>query len=310
LALALLACQRDNPAFDPDVGGPEAGNEDTGDASTTQTSTTQTSAGDGDGDTGDGDGESGDGDGDGDPTTDGPDSGMEAPIELDMPVAECLVETREGLWPRFGRPELFEGGVCPLEVGKYVRVVGAVNGHWLVNPCPNGCYGYCDPQIQYVFGADGLQVGLATLFPPVNFNQNTPWIGCYYIEAEGLANETDDFCGYSSLSAHTDEGPGSRLLFNANRDSWGLATSAALHYQDWTPEIADTNVTCECDTLDCCRGSTVIAKYFSLGDPVLPGEVGGVILNMLPYTFYAAQAQGGTNCEIDPETSWALWTSP
>jgi hypothetical protein len=314
LALSLLACQRDNPAFDPDVGGADGGSEDNGETSTTQTSTTQTGdgdddTGDGDGDTGDGDGEAGDGDGDGDATADGPDTGMEDPGVLDMAVAECLIETHVGLWPRFGNPMQFDGGVCPAEIGTYVRVVGAAGGNWLASPCPNGCNQFCNVQLQHVVGADGLQVGLATLIPPVNFDPNMEWVGCYYVEAVALTKETDDACVYSSLSVHSDEGPGSMMLFNANRESWGLTPSAAGHYGDWAPELEDTQMTCECVGLDipCCPNSTVVAKQFVLGDPVPPGEVGGIFLNQVPYTFYAAQAQGGTNCEIDPETSWALW---
>jgi hypothetical protein len=229
-------------------------------------------------------------------------------IKLDMPVAECLVDTHDGLVPRFGAPGQFAGGSCPMDIATHVRVVGMVNGNWLASPCPQGCE-YCNLQMQHVVGADGLPNGLALLFPPVNFNPNMPWLGCYYVEAAALANESDDACVYSSLSAHTDEGPSSQMLFNANRDSWGLTPSAALHYQDWTPEVIDMDMACPCDGLDidCCMGSTVKAKQFSLGDPVPPGEVGAIFLNMWPYTFYAAQAQSGTNCEIDPETSWALW---
>jgi hypothetical protein len=315
LVFLLFGCQRDNPAFDPDVGGADGGSEDNGEASTTQTSTTQTSAGDGDGDgdagdgdgdagdgDGDGDGDAGDGDGDGDPSMEGP------VVKLDMPVGECLVDTHSGLVPRFGRPEQFEGGTCPAEIATYVRVGGVSGAHWLASKCPLGCGGFCDQQ-QHVIGAGGLPNGLAMLFPPVNFNPNTPWVGCYYVEAEALVSETDDACVYASLSAHTHDGPETPLLFNANRDSWGLTTSAALHYDDWAPEIVDGDMACPCDELeiDCCMGTTVKAKQFFLGDPVPPGEVGGILLNMFPYTFYAAQAQSGTTCDLDPETSWALW---
>jgi hypothetical protein len=309
LALVLSACQRENPAFDPDVGGSNGSSEDDGDASTTQTSVGD---GDGDGDTGDGDGEvgDGDGDGDGDQTTDGPDTGMEAPIEVDMPIGECLIETHEGLWPRFGAPAQFNDVDCQAEIGTWVRVVGSSGENWLANPCPGGCYSFCELQKQYVIGASGLPMGLATLFPPVNFDPNMEWLGCYYVEAVALTKQTDDACIYSSLSVHTGEGPQSRLLFHANRDSWGLTPSAAMQYDDWTPALSDTNTSCACDELEiaCCPGSTVVAKHFVLGDDIPPGEVGGLLLDMWPFTFYAAQAQGGTNCEIDPETSWALWS--
>jgi hypothetical protein len=307
LALALVACQRENPAFDPDVGGADDGSEDNAETSTTQTSTGD-GDGDGDGDTGDGDGEAGDGDGDA--STDGPDTGMEDPIELDMPIAECLVDTHVGLWPRFGAPFQFEQGICPAEIDMYVRVVGSSGEHWLASPSPNGCGNFFNVQTQYVIGASGLPVGLSGLIPPMMFDPNMAWLGCYYVEAAALTKETDDACVYASLSVHTHEGPASRLLFNANRDSWGLTPSAALHYNDWSPEIIDTDMSCACDELEieCCPGSTVIAKHFSLGDAVPPGEVGGLLLNMSPFTFYAAQAQGGTNCELEMETSWALWT--
>lgn len=312
LALALFACQRENPAFDPDVGGADGGSEGNGEASTTQSSTTPTTTGDGDGDAGDGDGDAdaGDGDGDGDPSMDGPtDSGMEDPLEPDMPVAECMVGTHEGLGPRFGAPSQFQGSACQPEIGMFVRVVGSFGDHWLASPCPTGCYGLCNLLTQHVVGVDGLPDGIATLFPPTIFNQNTPWLGCYYVEAEQLVKETDDACVYASLSAHTHEGSNSPLLFNANRDSWGLTPGAATHYNDWAPEIEDTDMSCACDLLDidCCMGSTVVAKQFWLDDPVPPGEVGEIILDQTPFTFYAAQAQGGTHCEIDPETSWALW---
>jgi hypothetical protein len=308
LALALFACQRENPAFDPAVGGSDGGSEDNGEASTTQTSTTQTSTtqtGDGDGDSGDGDGEAGDGDGDA--STDGPDTGMET-VENDMAVEACSVETHEGLWPRFGAPSQF-GGQCAPEIGTHVRVGASFGAHWLAIPCPLGCYQPCDLQKQHVIGADGLPDGLATLIPPIAFNPNMQWIGCYYVEAVALTKQTDDACIYASLSVHTDEGPNTAMLFNANRDSWGLTPSAATHYSEWTPEVIDTNMSCECDGLEieCCPGGTVVAKQFKLGVPVPIGETGNVNIDGSPFTFYAAQAQDGTDCEIGPETSWALW---
>jgi hypothetical protein len=303
--LVLVACQRENPAFDRDLGGADDDSEDDGDASTTQTS-----VGDGDGDTGDGDTGDGDtGDGDGDATADGPDTGMEDAIELDMPIEACFVETHEGLWPRFGAPSQFEQDVCPVEIEMYVRVVGSSGDHWLASPSQNGCNGFFNLQTQYVIGASGLPAGLATLIPPVNFDVNMPGLGCYYLEAAGLTKETDDACIYASLSVHTHEGPPSPLLFNANRDGWGLTPSAAMHFNDWKPVVIDTDMACECDDLEieCCPGSTVVAKLFALGDDVAPGGVDGIQLNMSPFTFYAAQAQGGISCDPEPETSWALW---
>jgi hypothetical protein len=303
LALALIACQRENPAFDPDGGGADGGTDDDGESSTTQTSTTQTSTTQGDGD---GDGDAGDGDGDGD--TD-PDTGMEAPVE-DLPTTMCEVETHEGLWPRVGKPEQFPGGTCPSSYGGFVRVAGLIGANWIANQCPGGCGDGCD-QAQMQMGADGLALGLAELIPPVAFDPNMSWIGCYYVEAVDNIKTTDDGCFYASFSVHTDEGPGSPLLFHANRDNRGLTPNAAMHYANWSPTIIDQEVDqCACDDLDidCCAGQTVIAKQFLLAEPVAPpGGTGSIIINQSPFIFYAAQAQSGTNCAIDPEVSWALW---
>jgi hypothetical protein len=330
VALALLAggqlggCQLANPAFDQPDGGADGGTEGNAD---TQSSTTMSTTGDGDpgdgdgdpgdGDPGDGDGDPGDGDpgdgdpGDGDPGDGDGDGGMEA-IEADLAMAACVVETHPGLWPRVGDPSKFDGGQCPAEFGMHVRVVGIVNGDWLASPCPTGCNLNCDLQKQLRIGADGLPSGLGVLIPPVNFNQQMPWIGCYYVEAEGLIGEEPGGCYYGSLSAHTDEGPQSPMLFNANRDKWGLTPGAATHYGDWQPPIVNQeDPGCACDQLqqvECCPGQMVVPKQFMIGNvPVLPGETMQVNIGGTLFSFYAAQAQGGTNCEIDPEVSWALW---
>jgi hypothetical protein len=311
----LLACQRENPAFDPDAGGADGGTEDDGETSTTQTSTTQTSTtqtsttqtGDGDGD-GDGDMGDGDGDGDGDP----PDTGMEAPIEPDLPPELCEVETHEGLWPRVGNPAQFLGVECPPSFDGHVRVVGVIGSNWLANPCPGGCGNVCDVQTQLQIGADGLPLGLGMLIEPIALDPNMPWVGCYYVQAVEPIKQTDDGCFYASLSVHTDEGPSSPLLFHANRDNHGLTPGAATHYANWFPLIIDQEVdSCACDDLeiDCCPGQTVIAKQFMLDGPIAPGDEGQIILNQSPFTFYGAQAQSGTSCAIDPEVSWALWAN-
>jgi hypothetical protein len=323
VALALFGCQLANPAFDPPDGGADGGTEDNGD--TLQSTTTQSTTGDGDGDgdagdgdAGDGDGDAGDGDGDGEGDGDAGDGdgdgdeGMEAPIEPDIGMTECIVETHSGLWPHFGEPSKFDGQQCPADVGMHVRVVSSDGGDWVVSPCPLGCNYFCEVNTQWRIGADGLQNGLAVLIPPMPFNQQLPWIGCYYVEATALVKQEFSGCYYGSLSAHTDEGPTSPLLFHANRESWGLTPGAAAQYGDWQPELEDqAEPSCACDQLEieCCPGHTVVAKQFVLGDAVPPGEVGQINLgnNAMPFTFYAAQAQGGTNCEIDPETSWALW---
>jgi hypothetical protein len=192
-----------------------------------------------------------------------------------------------------------------------VRPVGIVGKNWAANPCPQGCYASCDQGAQFQIGADGLEPGLAALIAPVAFNPNMTWVGCYYVEAVENIKQTDGGCYYASLSVHTDEGPNTALLFHANRDSHGLTPGAALHYGNWMPELVDQDQPpCACDELEgveCCPGSDVVAKQFMLGDPVLPGGMAPIFINQSPFTFYAAQAQSGITCGIDPETSWALW---
>lgn len=304
LALALVGCQRENPAFNPDVGG-DVGTE--GDASTTQTSTTQTTTtmsttGDGDGDPGDGDG-----DGDGEP-----DGGMESPVE-DIPDEVCEVETHEGLWPRLGSPNQFLGQECPPSYIGNVRVHQSDGAYWLGGHCQFGCDG-CDQFTLWQIGAEGLDEGLAGLFPPMSFDPNAPWVGCYHIVAETHIKQTNEACYYASLSVHVGENAEGPLLFNANRESSGLTDGAAVQYDDWKPPVADQMVpACLCDDLEipCCSGSMVVAKHFILGEPVFPGgEPHQLMLNQSPFMFYGAQAQSGTTCGLDPETSWALWRSP
>ncbi len=321
VALALSSCTIANPAFDPDGGKADGGTEGNGD--TTQSGDGEPGDGDaGDGDPSPGDGEPGDGDpgdgdpgdgdpGDGDPGDGDGDSGMEAPIEPDVGVPACFVETHPGLWPYFGAPGKFDLQQCPAEIGMYVRVVASDDGNWIASPCPGGCYSLCELQKQLQIGVGELGVGLATLFPPLPFDQQLPWVGCYFVEAVGLVKEENIGCYYSSLSIHRDQSPSAPMLFNANRESWGLTPIAIQKYGDWQPLMVDQDVpTCACEQLEqgeCCPGHTVVAKHFTLGDPVFPGETGFINLLNTPFTFYGAQAQGGTSCEIDPETSWALW---
>jgi hypothetical protein len=308
LALASVGCQQTNPAFNPDGGGD--GSEGDGDSTTTQTDTTQSttqSSGDGDGDGDGGDGEGGDGDGD---TMDGPDGGMEAPVE-DLPMEMCEVETYEGLWPHFGGPEQFLNNTCPPGFSGIVKVAGSVGSDWLVSHCPGGCSAACDLQTQWQFGAENLDTGPATLFPGNGLDPNQPFIGCYWIEVAENVKVTESACYYASISVHTHEGPESPLLFNANREGYGLTPGADVQYGSWEPPIIDQAApTCQCDELEieCCPGSTVIAKQFQLQIPVLPPNgTGQVHINQNEFTFFGAQAQSGTTCDDTPDVSWALW---
>ena len=308
LAIALVACQRTNPAFDQDDAG-NAGTDDDGDTSTTQTNTTQTNTTQSTTDTGDGDGDPDAGDGDAD-TMDPPDTGMEDPIADMLPEA-CMVEPNPGLWPRFGRPEQFLNNTCPPGYSGQVRVWGSAGSDWLVGHCQLGCSGPCDMQTQWQLGADNLDPGPAVLYPQMGFNPNTPTVGCYYVEVEQNIKQTDGACYYASLSIHRHDGPSSPLLLNANREGYGLTQSAIVQYGDFMPQTSEQQLdTCVCDGLEfeCCPGHTVVAKQFDLSDPVIPPSGTGTInLVDTAFTFLGAQAQSGTTCAVEPEISWAIW---
>lgn len=300
-----LGCQLPNPAFNGDLGdGDTTGTSDTSDptAGSTSASTSASTT-------------TGDGDGDGDPATsdDGPlDTGMEAPDDgpkLDMMVEGCDVPTTEGLWPRFGAPAQFDNQQCSDVVNKYVRVVDGDNGDWVVNTCEQFCANCNDGQ-ELIVSAKSLD--LATLFPPEDFVPNQPWIGCYFVQAAPLLYVENDACIYGSLSIHSDEGPGSQLFFNANRESIGLTVSAVSQIGDWQPPLADQLEAdqCACADLDidCCPNHTVIAKKFLLDNnvPVYPGEDDLTMIAQQMWQFWGVQAQSGVICEPNPETSWAI----
>jgi hypothetical protein len=333
LTLLLGGCQRDNPEFDADTGqadtstdgGTTTNNTTT---STTQSTTTTTMTGDGDGAPGDGDGDGTPGDGDGGPGDGdgGPgdgdgavDSGMEAPIELDMPLPACFVPTNLPLNPRFGTPAQMEGGVCAPEVGRWIHAAGVQNGNLLVNPCTLGCV-TCQANVLMEMGAQPLFIKDA--FPiPGPYNQGQPSVGCYYVEAAGLIADEPSGCYYAALSVHAGMGgPLGPLQFHANRDNWGLTPSAADLFNGWHPPLVDQDADqCACEELEieCCPGQTVVAKKFQLGNNLFVAPPNEAPLNLIAnnqqqvaLTFYGAQAQSGTNCEVDPETSWAIFPTP
>ncbi|KIG19286.1 hypothetical protein DB30_03842 [Enhygromyxa salina] len=295
-----LGCQLPNPAFNGD--GDTTGTSDTSDTTAGNTSastsaSTSTTTGDGDTATSD----------------DGPpDTGMEAPDDgpkLDMMADGCDVPTTEGLWPRFGAPAQFDNQQCAGSVNKYVKLIAQDNGDWVVNTCEELCANCNDGQ-ELIVSAKSLD--LATLIPPQELNSNQPWIGCYFVQAAPLLYPENDACIYGSLSIHSDEGPGSQLLFNANRESNGLTMSAVGKIGNWQPQLADQLEAdqCACAELDmdCCPNHTVTAKKFLLGNnvTVYPGEDDLTTIAQQPWQFWGVQAQSGVVCELTPETSWAI----
>ena len=298
-----LGCQLPNPAFNADQGegGDGTSTGDTSDASAEGGTTASTNSGT----------TTGDGDADGDTTDEGPlDTGMEAPDPiLDLPPDACVVPITEGLRPRFGAPGNFDGGQCQLNVNGYVRVIGTEAGDWVAQPCKAGC-DTCDEGQELIIGGQSLK--LAMLMPPVQLEPDLSWIGCHFVQAESLVSGDGAGCIYRSLSIHTDEGPTTALLFNANRESWGLTTSANAKLGSWTPPLEDQvdAEQCDCAELDinCCEGHTVIAKKFALENNVFvyPGEDDFTTILQQPWHFFGVQAQAGVVCEPSPETSWAI----
>ncbi len=291
--LTTAACRMPNPAFDDgavdDVGDTNEPDSTSVGESGSDTDTTDTSM----------------------DTSEVTESESEDAIEPDMPSEECPLEFSKPFSPVFGAPEQF-GGTCPSGADVHMQVIGAgpVEGLVVAWSCIGpDCTG-CGPT-EYTLGVAGLPEFSTPLLELVELEQKA----CISVQT-GAFHEVDEStrCVYDSMWV----GDGDHFMLAVRQPSPLPPAGVELIGGKPLPAPGAVHETCSCTSLfaagdpnlDCCVESMTEPSVTSLSfldADVLPGEVGGVVLDSSEFTYHVAQAQVLPNCDWQNDVAMHSW---